>query len=89
MTKIKVIATAAYKELNLKDAELNRIPEKGETFYCPEERIDMLLGNNKYKKTFIKVVIEEEDNNKKEIKNSAYTKSNRTKNNVKKATIQK
>lgn len=87
MTKIKVIATAAYKELNLKDAELNKIPEEGETFYCPEERIDMLLGNNKYNKTFIKVVIEE-DNNEKEIENSAYTKSNKTKNNVKKATIQ-
>ena len=68
---IKVRATDAYEKNNIRDNELKRIPKKGEIFNVSEERIDSLLGNNKYKKVFVEV-IEEEPVEKKQYKRTEY-----------------
>lgn len=55
---IKVIALDTFKKNNLKAKELDRIPNEGELFEVSEERLQILLGDNSYKKVFVKVVEE-------------------------------
>lgn len=52
-TLILVEATDAYKQYNVKDKELMRIPEKGERFYVDGTRIDTLTGANRFNAVFV------------------------------------
>ena len=56
--KMKVRALKTYKELNVIDKELKVIPEEGQVFDISKERLDVLLGNNAYKKAFVELVEE-------------------------------
>lgn len=51
-----VKATKEYAELNIKDATLGRIPTVGETWDVNYRRLQILTGDNKYKKCFVKIV---------------------------------
>lgn len=51
----KVKATSAYKDLNLSDKELNKIPDIGEKFEVSYDRLQELL-NNKYNVEFVEIV---------------------------------
>ena len=53
-----VRATNKYKELNLKDNELGRIPNEGETFKVTEERYEVLTKTNKFNAVFVEKVEE-------------------------------
>lgn len=53
-----VKATNKYKELNLKDNKLGRIPEAGEQFEVTEERYKVLTQTNKYNVVFVERVEE-------------------------------
>lgn len=55
---MKVRALKTYKELGCIDSELKRIPNTGEEFEVSKERLDVLLGNNYYKKAFVELVEE-------------------------------
>lgn len=57
---MKVKATNKYKELNVKDSQLDRIPEAGEEFEITEERYKVLTETNKYKAVFVKKIEEKE-----------------------------
>ena len=54
----KVKALKTYKELNVKDGDLGRIPEEGEEFVVNGERLEVLLGENKYKRAFVELAEE-------------------------------
>ena len=54
----KVRALKTYKELNVKDKDLGRIPEEGEEFIINGERLEVLLGENKYKRAFVELAEE-------------------------------
>lgn len=59
-----VKATNKYKELNIADKELNKIPEEGEEFEVTEERYKVLTKTNQYKVVFVeKVEAENKSNN--------------------------
>ena len=60
---IYVEALRTYQELNLKDSELNEIPEPGRRWWISEKRLERLLGDNSHKRIFVKVVDESEINN--------------------------
>lgn len=79
MVKVKALDT--YEINNIVDNELRRVPSAGDIFEVSEERLDILLGNNVYKKAFVEKI--EEKKPEKEVK--AYVGKN--KKNVKKATI--
>ena len=49
-------ATNKYKELNIADKELNKIPEEGEEFEVTEERYKVLTKTNQYKVVFVEKV---------------------------------
>ena len=51
-----VEATSIYQERNLKDGQLNRIPEKGFQWEVTPERMRILTGNNPYQLKFVRVV---------------------------------
>lgn len=53
---MKVRATNKYKELNIKDNELGRIPAKGEEFEVSEERYEVLTKTNKFNTIFVEKV---------------------------------
>ena len=53
-----VEALNTYKEKNIPDMVLGRIPEPGEQFEVNEARLAVLLGSNPYSLTFVKVVKE-------------------------------
>lgn len=55
-----VKATNKYKELNIKDNILNRIPEAGEEFEVTEERFKVLTETNQYNVVFVEKVEEKE-----------------------------
>ena len=57
--KFKVQATGAYRQLNLQDAELRRIPEAGETWEVDYYRLLFLQGNNPKLTKFVDLVEEE------------------------------
>ena len=56
--KYLVEALNVYKDKNIKDNELNRIPEEGEQWVVSSERKEVLLGNNKHNIVFIKDIEE-------------------------------
>lgn len=59
-----VKATNKYKELNIADKELNKIPEEGEEFEVTEERYKVLTKTNHYKVVFVeKIEAENKSNN--------------------------
>ena len=58
-----VKATNKYKELNITDKELNKIPEEGEEFEVTEERYKVLTKTNQYKVVFVEKVEEEHKSN--------------------------
>ena len=59
-----VKATNKYKELNIADKELNKIPEEGEKFEVTEEIYKVLTKTNQYKVVFVeKVEAENKSNN--------------------------
>lgn len=53
-----VKATNKYKELNLKDNVLGRMPNEGEQFEVTEERYKVLTQTNKYNAVFVEKVEE-------------------------------
>lgn len=55
---MKVKATNKYKELNLIDNELGRMPEEGEEFEVSEERFKVLTETNKFNEVFVEKVDE-------------------------------
>lgn len=57
---MKVKATNKYKELNVKDSQLDRMPEVGEEFEITEERYKVLTETNKYKAVFVEKIEEKE-----------------------------
>lgn len=59
--KFKVQATGAYRQLNLQDAELKRIPEVGETWEVDYYRLLFLQGNNPKLTKFVDLVEEEKN----------------------------
>ena len=48
--------TDKFEKIGLIDAQLNRIPKKGERAQVSFERANILTGNNKYKETFAKII---------------------------------
>lgn len=57
---MKVKATNKYKELNVSDKELGRIPTEGEEFEVTEERYKELTETNKFNAVFVEKVEEVE-----------------------------
>lgn len=53
---MKVKATNKYKELNIQDNELGRIPEAGEEWEVTEERYKVLTETNKFNTVFVEKV---------------------------------
>lgn len=51
-----VKATNKYKELNVQDKELQRIPEEGEVFEVSDERFKTLTKDNEFKEVFVEEV---------------------------------
>ncbi len=54
--KYKVEALPFYKEKNLRDGELGYVPNPGEQWEVSYDRLMILLGNNNYKKPFVRRV---------------------------------
>lgn len=54
--KYLVEALNTYEELQCNDNELKRIPRVGEQWEVSKERLDVLLGKNEYKATFVKLI---------------------------------
>ena len=52
----KVQALDTYTRKSVKDVNLGYIPKKGEIFFVPEERLDVLQGNNPYHEQFVHVI---------------------------------
>ena len=73
-----VKATNKYKELNLKDNELGRIPEAGEEWQVTEERYKVLTQTNKFNTVFVEKVEEIETATKK-VKTETAVKKTRKK----------
>ena len=85
--KHKVIALNTYKVLGVQDKEHGRIMDEGEEFEVSEERLNVLLGKNAYKKAFVKLakaekqdVVEEETLKEEVIEECAPVKKSRKKN---------
>ncbi len=53
---IKVRALDTYERLNIKDEKLNVIPKKGKIFQVTEDRLKILLGDNRHRIPFVEVV---------------------------------
>lgn len=53
---IKVKALDTYEKLNIKDEKLNIIPKKGKIFEVTEERLKVLLGENRHHIAFVEIV---------------------------------
>lgn len=68
-----VKATNKYKELNITDKELNKIPEEGEEFEVTEERFNVLTEANQYNVVFVEKV-EEKETEDKDIKTKKITR---------------
>lgn len=62
---MKVKATNKYKQLNLQDNELGRIPEAGEEWEVTEERYKVLTETNKFNTIFVEKVKEKKETAKK------------------------
>ena len=57
---MKVKALDTYKRLNIRDAELDKIPEAGEIFEITKERFKVLTIDNMYNEVFVEKVEEVE-----------------------------
>ncbi len=55
---MKVKALDTYKRLNIRDAELDKIPEAGEIFEITKERFKVLTIDNMYNEVFVEKVEE-------------------------------
>lgn len=80
--KHKVKALHTYKELNIKDVELGKVPEAEEEFEVSDERLEILLGNNSYKRAFVEVIADK-------VETATAKKKTIEKNNAKTRRIQK
>lgn len=66
--KHKVEALDTYVKLNVKDNQLDRIVPEGHQFEVDDDRLKTLLGDNPFKKAFVKLVgkasemVEKEEN---------------------------
>lgn len=69
-----VEALDTYKEKNIPDLVLGRIPEPGEKFEVTKERLDILLGKNDFGLEFVKLVEQPKEEPKKEVKKPRTTK---------------
>ncbi len=58
-----VKATNKYKELNVKDKILDKIPEAGEEFEVTEERFKELTETNQYNTIFVEAVTDSNTKN--------------------------
>lgn len=56
-----VEALGVYEEKGIKDNVLDRIPKAGERFYVTQERLKVLLGENKHNEVFVKLVEEKQE----------------------------
>ena len=76
-----VKATNKYKELNLKDNELGRIPKEGEQFEVTEERYKVLTQTNKFNAVFVEKVeeVKEVETATKKVKTETAVKKTRKK----------
>ena len=54
--KYKVRALDTYKRMNVKDKQLDKVPEAGEEFIVNADRLEVLSGNNSYEVKFVEVV---------------------------------
>lgn len=54
--KYKVRALDTYKKMNIRDEQLNRVPEPGEEFIVSTDRLETLDGNNNYELKFVEVI---------------------------------
>lgn len=54
--KYKVRALDTYKRMNVRDEQLDRVPEEGEEFIVNADRLEVLSGNNSYEVKFVEVV---------------------------------
>lgn len=73
--KVKVEALGTYKQFNVIDTELGRVPEEGEQFEITKERLNILSGNNELGKVFVKIV----EPVKQEVKKATLPKKKETK----------
>lgn len=65
---MKVKATNKYKELNIQDNELGRIPEAGEEWEVTEERYKALTETNKFNTVFVEKVKDKKKTIKKTVR---------------------
>ena len=54
--KYKVRALDTYKKMNVRDGQLDKVPEAGEEFIVNADRLEVLSGNNSYEVKFVEVV---------------------------------
>ena len=54
--KYKVRALDTYKRMNVRDGQLDKVPEAGEEFIVNADRLEVLSGNNSYEVKFVEVV---------------------------------
>lgn len=54
--KYKVRALDTYKRMNVRDKQLDKVPEAGEEFIVNADRLEVLSGNNSYEVKFVEVV---------------------------------
>ena len=73
---MKVKALDTYKRLNIRDAELDKIPEAGEIFEITKERFKVLTIDNMYNEVFVEKVEEIETAVKKNKSEKAIKKVN-------------
>ena len=59
---IKVKALDTYEKLNIKDEKLNIIPKKGKIFEVTEERLKVLLGENRHHIAFVETMEDKKEN---------------------------
>lgn len=52
---IEVIALDTYEKLNIRDTKEEAIIKKGAKFKVDRDRLNILLGNNKYNEPFVKL----------------------------------
>ena len=65
---MKVKATNKYKELNIQDNELGKIPEAGEEWEVTEERYKVLTETNKFNTVFVEKVKDKKKTIKKTVR---------------------
>lgn len=54
--KYKVRALDTYKKMNIRDEQLDKVPDEGEEFIVNADRLEVLSGNNSYGVKFVEVV---------------------------------